>query len=124
MAYLQVESHKPSRRGKPLLSIRARLIAVALLTVTPLIFERVHGLERARAERIEIAQTQVADLARGAAEAQRSVVYSLRALLQLIADVYAKTPQQPPECNRTLSDLAGKVPWIYAVAIVSADGRV
>jgi hypothetical protein len=74
MAYLQVESHKPSRRGKPLLSIRARLIAVALLTVTPLIFERVHGLERARAERIEIAQTQVADLARGGAEAQRSVV--------------------------------------------------
>jgi diguanylate cyclase (GGDEF)-like protein len=124
MAYLQVESHKPSRRGKPLLSIRARLIAVALLTVTPLIFERVHGLERARAERIEIAQTQVADLARGAAESQRSVVYSLRALLQLIANVYAKTPQQPPECNRTLSDLAGKVPWIYAVAIVTADGRV
>jgi diguanylate cyclase (GGDEF)-like protein len=124
MAYLQVESHKPSRRGKPLLSIRARLIAVALLTVTPLIFERVHGLERARAERIEIAQTQVADLARGAAEAQRSVVYSLRALLQLIANVYAKAPQQSPECNRTLSDLAGKVPWIYAVAIVTADGRV
>src|SRR3984885_839088 len=124
MAYLQVESHKPSRRGKPLLSIRARLIAVALLTVTPLIFERVHGLERARAERIEIAQTQVADLARGGAEAQRSVVYSLRALLQLIANVYGRTPLQSPECNRTLSDLAGKVPWIYAVAVVSADGRV
>jgi diguanylate cyclase (GGDEF)-like protein len=124
MAYLQVESHKPSRRGKPLLSIRARLIAVALLTVTPLIFERVHGLERARAERIEIAQTQVADLARGGAEAQRSVVYSLRALLQLIAGAYGKTPQQPPECNQTLSSLAGNVPWIYAVAIVGVDGRV
>ena len=69
MAYLQVESHKPSRRGKPLLSIRARLIVVALLTITPLIFERVRGLERARAERIGIAQTQVVDLARGGAEA-------------------------------------------------------
>src|ERR1700691_21864 len=124
MAYLQVESHKPSRRGKPLLSIRARLIAVALLTVTPLIFERVRGLERARAERIEIAQTQVVDLARGGAEAQRSVVYSLRAVLQLIAGIYSKTPEQQPECNQTLSNLAGNVPWIYAVAIIGLDGRV
>ena len=67
VAYLQTKSHKPSQRGKPLLSIRARLIIVALLTITPLIFERVRGLERARAERIEIAQTQVMDLARGGA---------------------------------------------------------
>src|SRR3984885_1940374 len=113
MAYLQVESHKPPRRGKPLLSIRARLIVVALLTITPLIFERVRGLERARAERIEIAQNQVADLARGGAEAQRSIVYSLRALLQLIANIYRKTPHQQPDCNQTLSTLAGNVPWIY-----------
>jgi diguanylate cyclase (GGDEF)-like protein len=124
MAYLQVESHKPSRRGKPLLSIRARLIVVALLTITPLIFERVRGLERARAERIGIAQTQVVDLARGGAEAQRSVVYSLRAVLQLIASTYSKTPQQQPECNQTLSTLVGNVPWIYAVAIIGVDGRV
>src|SRR6202167_222524 len=124
MAYLQVESHKPSRRGKPLLSIRARLIVVALLTITPLIFERVRGLERARAERIEIAQTQVIDLARGGAEAQRSVVYSLRAVLQLIAGIYSKTPQQQPECNQTLSTLAGNVPWIYAVAIIGVDRRI
>ena len=124
MAQLQAESHKPSQRGKPLLSIRARLIVVALLTITPLIFERVRGLERARAERIEIAQTQVVDLARGGAEAQRSVVYSLRALLQVIAGIYSKTPQQQPECNQTLSTLAGNVPWIYAVAIIGVDGRV
>jgi diguanylate cyclase (GGDEF)-like protein len=124
MAQLQADSHKPSQRGKPLLSIRARLIIVALLTITPLIFERVRGLERARAERIEIAQTQVMDLARGGAEAQRSIVYSLRSVLQLIASIYSKSPLQQPECNQTVSTLAGNVPWIYAVAIIGVDGRV
>jgi diguanylate cyclase (GGDEF)-like protein len=124
MAQLQAESHRPSQRGKPLLSIRARLIVVALLIITPLIFERVRGLERARAERIQIAQTEVMDLARGGAEAQRSVVYSLRSVLQLIAGMYSKTPLQQPECNQTLSTLAGNVPWIYAVAIIGVDGRV
>jgi len=124
MADLPAKSHEPSQRGKPLLSIRARLIVVALLTVTPLIFERVRGLERARAERAEIAQTQVVDLARGGAEAQRGVVYSLRALLQLVARVYAKTPQPQADCSQTLTSLAGNVPWIHAIAIVGLDGRM
>jgi len=124
VADLQAKSHKPSRHGKPLLSIRARLIIVALVTITPLIFERVRGLERARAERAQIAQTQVMDLARSGAEAQRGVVYSMRALLQLVARVYAKSPQQQPDCNQTLSNLASSVPWIHALAIVGLDGRM
>ncbi|HEY1745519.1 MAG TPA: diguanylate cyclase [Xanthobacteraceae bacterium] len=124
MAQLHAKSHKPSQRGKPLLSIRARLIVVALLIITPLIVERVRGLERERAERVQIAQAEVVDLARGGAEAQRSVVYSLRALLQLIAGAYAKNPQPASECNETLTGLAGNMPWIYAVAIIGLDGRV
>jgi diguanylate cyclase (GGDEF)-like protein len=124
MADLQAKSHNASQRGKPLPSIRTRLIVVALMAITPLIFERVRGLERARAERAEIAQMQVVDLARGGAEAQRGVVYSLRALLQLVARVYAGTPQQHPDCNQTLSGLASNVPWIYGLAIVGLDGRM
>jgi diguanylate cyclase (GGDEF)-like protein len=124
MAHLQAKSHKPSRRGKPLLSIRSRLIIVALMTITPLIFERVRGLERARAERAQMAQTQVIDLARSGAEAQRGVVYSVRALLQLVARVYAANPAQHPDCNQALSSLAGNVPWINALGIIGLDGRM
>jgi len=124
MAHLHAKSHKPSRRGKPVLSIRSRLIIVALMTITPLIFERVHGLERARAERVQMARTQVIDLARSGAEAQRGVVYSMRALLQLVARVYAATPAQQLDCNQTLSSLAGNVPWIHALGIIGLDGRM
>ena len=48
MAGNQTQTRKPSWRGKPILSIRARLIVLALLIIAPLVFERVHGLEAAR----------------------------------------------------------------------------
>jgi diguanylate cyclase (GGDEF)-like protein len=124
MADFQVKSHKPSQRGKPLLSIRARLIIVALLTITPLMFERVHALEQVRGERAQTAQTQVLDLARSGAEAQRSVVDSMRALLHLVARLYAPAAQQHLDCNQILRSLAGNVPWIDALGIIGLDGRI
>ena len=60
-------------------------------------FERVHGLENARAERTERANAEVIDLARRGAEAQREIIYSVRALLQIVARVYAKMPLDPTE---------------------------
>jgi hypothetical protein len=80
------------RRNKPILSIRARLIVVALLAIAPLMVERVRGLERARVERAAVARSQVIDLARSGVAAQREVVDSTRALLRVAARVYTKMP--------------------------------
>ena len=93
-----------SLRSKPRLSIRARLIVVALLAIAPLMLERFRGLERTRAERVELALARMADLARGGAESQREVIYSVRALLQVVARIYAKMPLDPADCNRTLAE--------------------
>jgi hypothetical protein len=57
-------SAQRSRRHQPILSIRARLIVLALLAIVPLMLERVHSLERARAERAELVRSQLIDLAR------------------------------------------------------------
>jgi hypothetical protein len=84
MSDVQAESPKTlpkatqpeTRRNKPLLSIRARLIVVALLAISPLMVERVRGLERARVERGAIARSQVIDLARSGIAAQREVIDS------------------------------------------------
>jgi diguanylate cyclase (GGDEF)-like protein len=113
-----------SRRTKPILSIRARLIVVALLAIAPLMLERVRGFERTRAERVELAVARMTDLARSGAEAQREVVYSMRALLQVIARIYAKMSLDPADCNRTLADLTGKIPWLHGVNIAGTDGRI
>jgi diguanylate cyclase (GGDEF)-like protein len=124
MPEVHATSPGTSPRKQPILSIRGRLIVVALLAIAPMMFERVRGLEHARAERAEIASAQVIDLARGGAEAQQEIVYSTRALLRVIAQVYAKGQFDQAECNKTVISLASNVPWIYDLGIVGLDGRV
>lgn len=115
---------KPPRGGKPMLSIRARLIVLALLAVAPLMFERIHAIEEARGEHTARAHAQVIELARRGAEAQHEIVLSARALLQIVARVYARTPLDASDCNRYLAGLAGNIPWIRALSAASPDGRI
>jgi diguanylate cyclase (GGDEF)-like protein len=113
-----------ARRSKPILSIRVRLIIVALLAIAPLMVERVRALERGRLERAELARSQVIDLARSGVAIQREVIESTRALLGVAARVFTKMPLDAPDCNPVLSDLAGNVPWIRMLAVVGTNGRV
>jgi diguanylate cyclase (GGDEF)-like protein len=124
MSETQTKPSKVPWRTRPILSIRARLIVVALLAIAPLMLERVRGLERTRGERAELALARVVDLARGGAEAQREIVYSIRALLQVLAHVQSRMPADPAECNRTLAELTGKIPWLRTVNIAGTDGRI
>lgn len=107
----------------PLLSIRARLIVLAILAIAPLMLERVHGLEQARTAHIERATAEVADLARRGVEAQRDIIYSVRALVQLVSRVYAKLPLDA-NCTRSMGDLTAKIPWIRDVSIADAAGHI
>jgi diguanylate cyclase (GGDEF)-like protein len=111
------------RRNRPFLSIRARLIVVALLAMAPLMIERVRGLEQARAEHAELARAQVIDLARRGAEAQREIISSIRALLQVVARVYALRPLDQADC-KLLSGLSKNVPWLRGLNVAGLDGRI
>jgi len=118
------KSRTPSKRRKPILSIRARLLVLALLATAPLMFERVHALEGERAGRTAHAYAQVTALARRGAEAQEETIASVRALLQIVARVYARMPFERSDCHRYLSGLAGNIPWIRALSIAGTDGRI
>jgi diguanylate cyclase (GGDEF)-like protein len=118
------KSKKPSVPSKPMLSIRARLIVLALLAIAPLMIERVHGLEEARAIRTERANNDVIELARRGAESQRQIIYSVRSLLQIVSRVYAKMPLDSSTCNQYLADLMTNIPWIRDLSIASDDGRI
>lgn len=120
----RAKSRKPTRQKGPLLSIRARLIVLALVAIAPLMFERVHALEGARAHRDLRAHTEAIDLAKRGAEAQREVIYSVRALLQVLTHVYAKVPLESAECNRYLAGFANNVPWIRAISVAGANGQI
>jgi diguanylate cyclase (GGDEF)-like protein len=118
------KSKKSSVPSKPMLGIRARLIVLALLAIAPLMIERVHGLEEARAIRTERANNDVIELARRGAESQRQIIYSVRSLLQIVSRVYAKMPLDSGNCSQYLADLMTNIPWIRDLSIASDDGRI
>ena len=119
----QTEVTKPSV-PKRILSIRARLMVLALLAMAPLMFERVHTLEAARAERTERANAEVIDLARRGADAQQDVIYSVRALLEIVARIYDRIPSGQSDCVQYLTNLSGNIPWIRGLSIAGTDGRI
>ncbi len=107
-----------------MLSIRMRLLILALIAIAPLMIERVHGLEEARAIRTERANNDMIDLARRGAESQRQIIYSVRSLLQIVARVYAKMPLDSSTCNQYLGDLTTNIPWIRDLSVASSDGKI
>jgi diguanylate cyclase (GGDEF)-like protein len=115
---------KRRERRKPILSIRARLIVLALLAIAPLMFERVHALESARGERTERAFNKVMAMTRRGAEAQEETIASVRALLQIVASAYVKMPSDAQSCDHFLANLSGNVPWIRVLSIAGTNGQI
>lgn len=109
---------------RPILSIRARLVILALLAVVPLMLDRARLMEASRAERIEHAATEVLDLAKRGADSQREIMATVRAMLQVMARAYVTMLARGETCNFYLTDLAGNMPWIKGVSIVGPNGRI
>ena len=118
------ESDKRTQRKKPTLSIRARLIVLALLAIAPLMFERVHALESARVERTAAARTQVIELARRGADAQEETIASVRALLQIVAGTFVKTPFETADCNQYVTQVTRDIAWIKTLSIADTGGQI
>jgi diguanylate cyclase (GGDEF)-like protein len=115
---------KPPWHRLPFLSVRARLLVLAFFAITPLMLERVHGLEHARAEHTERAHADVMELARRGAEAQREIIYSVRALLQVVAHADARMSLDQPDCNNYLTDLTANIPWLHGLSFAGPDGKI
>ena len=112
------------RRTRPFLSIRARLIVLALLVIAPLMLVRIHELESARLARTQAVHGEVIDLARRGVEAQREIIYSVRALLQIVSRVYARIPLDTSGCSQYIADLTANIPWIRDLSIATTEGRI
>jgi len=108
----QADTSTPARRNRSFLSIRARLIVLALLAIAPLLLARLHEVESPRLARLRAVNTEVIDLTRRGVESQREIIYSVRALLQIISHGYAQMTLDTPGCNQHIADLAPRIPWI------------
>jgi diguanylate cyclase (GGDEF)-like protein len=109
---------------RPRVSVRARIMILALLLIVPPMIDRVRLLENTRADRIARAGEEVADLAQRGAEAQSEVINSARALLQVVGRAYGTLAPSSENCAALLSGFAADVPWIGGLSAVGPNDRI
>jgi hypothetical protein len=119
------ETKRPDKKvmaSKPKISIRTRIMILALMLIVPLMVDRVRLLESTRTERIGRALGEVADLAQRGTDAQSEIINSTRALLQVAGRAYLTL--DGANCTAFLAGFATDVPWIRALSIVGANDRI
>jgi diguanylate cyclase (GGDEF)-like protein len=97
---------------------------IALLAVVPLMIDRVRILESTRAERLETAYAEAAEIAKRSADAQLEVINATRALLQVVARSYIALVSAGQHCSNFIGGLATDVPWIKGFSIVGPNDRI
>lgn len=109
---------------KALVSIRARLILLALILVVPMMFDRVRLLEESRQQQIKIASNELTELARHTADAQREVILTVQAVLKSSAFIYssARTPERA--CEMLRASMRSDLPWIRSISVVDDSGTI
>jgi diguanylate cyclase (GGDEF)-like protein len=120
------DRHALSQSGAatPALSIRARLVMVALLAIAPLLIDRIRLVEAERAERVAAAGRQALEIARRDIEAQQEGLAAARAMLEVAARSYVAIGARPDGCDSLLSALVAGVRWIRTLSVARPDGRI
>jgi diguanylate cyclase (GGDEF)-like protein len=109
---------------KPTLSIRARLLVLALIAVGPLMVDRARRIETDRAERIAALSEDARALARQGAESQRELIIAVKSVVQVVARAYASLASSAETCTRFLAGATADAPWIAGLSIIGDNGRV
>jgi diguanylate cyclase (GGDEF)-like protein len=113
-----------TRSLRSLLSIRARLLLIAVIAMAPLIAERVRGLEVGRTDRLRMAGLQTLDLAQNGGDAQEQILSSARAILQIAASDPSVMTAPSPACNRRLTEIDEQTDWTNRLSVVAPNGRI
>jgi len=107
-----------------MLSIRVRLMILAVIAIVPIFVERIHNEEIDRRDRIQAADTQALDLARRGAALQNDAIISARALLQVVASARETFNASNEACNRFLTTIAKPAPWLRTLSVANLRGQI
>jgi diguanylate cyclase (GGDEF)-like protein len=120
----KVPADGSGKRAGPRMSIRARLMLLALLAVVPLTLDRVRLLEASRSERVDMASAEALDLAKRGATAQVEMINATRAVLEVVARAYIAMARSDQDCTNFLSGFAVDVPWIRGLSVIGPNDRI
>jgi diguanylate cyclase (GGDEF)-like protein len=106
------------------LTIRSRLVILALVAIAPIVGERIRGLEVGRADRLRITGTQMVDMARHGADVQAQILSSARSLMNAAADSQTLATLPSEQCTRLVTAIDRDSGFLDGLSIVSPEGRV
>ena len=106
------------------MSIRARLVLLALIAVVPAMLDRGRLLEANRVDRIAAASNEAVTLTRQGADAQTEMVIAVRSVVHVVARARATIAISDESCGRFLAGATTDAPWITGLSVIGANGRV
>jgi diguanylate cyclase (GGDEF)-like protein len=106
------------------MSVRARLVVLALVAALPLMMERSRQIEAHRAERISALSNEAHTLARQGAAAQQEAMVAVKAITQVVARAQATPATSPENCAAFLRGAMADAQWITGLSVIDAKGRV
>lgn len=107
-----------------LMSVRTRLVVLALILVVPFMADRVRVLENSRASQSRSISAELAGLASRSATAQREMMSSIEALLRTVAFSYGAGIDSGRSCPSLRASLNVELPWINSLSVATADGKI
>jgi GGDEF domain-containing protein len=112
--------------GQPefVLTIRARLLVLALIAILPLLFARVWSIQADRSERVEAASRQALILARQGMAAQNEALVSARAFMQVAASAHGLMGARGERCDDFLATAIQQAAWLKSLSLVAPSGRI
>jgi diguanylate cyclase (GGDEF)-like protein len=111
-------------RPKPTLSIRARLIVLALIAVVPLMIDRARLIEAHRTEYVAAASNDAVTLTRRGVDAQEELVTAVKSVVQVVARTQAAFADTPEICGKFLAGATSDAPWISGLSVIAPNGRI
>jgi GGDEF domain-containing protein len=121
------QNKRPQGRGgrsRFALSIRARLMILAVIALVPLLLDRVRDIELDRAERIEAASKHALNLARQGMARQNEAIIAARAFLQVTASAHGLMTTRGERCDNFLTEAVRKVSWLKNMSFVEPGGKI
>jgi diguanylate cyclase (GGDEF)-like protein len=106
------------------MSIRARLVVLALIAVVPLMIDRARLIEAHRAEHVAAASNDAVTLTRQGVDAQEELVTAVKSVVQVVARTHAAFADSPEICGKFLAGATSDAPWITGLSVVAPNGRI
>ena len=109
---------------KPSLTIRARVLILVIIAMTPIVLERVSGLQVGRADRIRLTETTMRDLAKHGADVYGQMLTLARTVMGAAALAQPEGDVDPQRCGRLMQDLDQGTDVIELLSIATPSGHI